>query len=60
MSTKLIARDQCLAPGRVGGSVYGGRYGKLFDGPPATSWRPTLPSHEAGIFGIADLLVPAE
>ena len=24
------------------------------------SWRPTLPSHENGVFGIVDLLVPAE
>jgi hypothetical protein len=31
MSTKLIARDQCLAPERAGDSVYGGRYRKLFE-----------------------------
>ncbi len=24
------------------------------------SWKPTLPSHEAGRFGIADLLVPPD
>ncbi|HEY1237276.1 MAG TPA: peroxidase family protein [Solirubrobacterales bacterium] len=31
MSTKLIARDQCLAPERAGDSVYGGRYRRLFE-----------------------------
>ena len=35
MSTKLIARDQCLAPERVGDSVYGGRYRRLFENLPA-------------------------
>jgi Animal haem peroxidase len=35
MSTEVIARDQCLAPERSGGSVYGGRYRKLFESLPA-------------------------
>ena len=35
MSTKLIARDLCLAPERVGDSVYGGRYRLLFENLPA-------------------------
>ena len=35
MSTKAIARDQCLAPERVNAPVYGGRYRKLFDSLPA-------------------------
>jgi heme peroxidase len=35
MSTKAIARDQCLAPERVGAPVYGGRYRRLFDSLPA-------------------------
>ena len=35
MSTKLIARDQCLAPERVADPVYGGRYRRLFGGLPA-------------------------
>jgi hypothetical protein len=35
MSTKAIARDQCLAPERVGASVYGGRYRRLFPSLPA-------------------------
>ena len=35
MSTKLIARDLCLAPERVGDSVYGGRYRRLFESLPA-------------------------
>jgi hypothetical protein len=35
MSTQAIARDQCLAPERVGASVYGGRYRRLFDSLPA-------------------------
>jgi hypothetical protein len=34
VSTKLIARDLCLAPERVNDSVYGGRYRRLFDGLP--------------------------
>ena len=35
MSTKLVARDQCLAPERAGDSVYGGRYRRLFENLPA-------------------------
>jgi hypothetical protein len=35
VSTELIARDQCLAPERVGESVYGGRYRRLFENLPA-------------------------
>ena len=35
MSTKQIARDLCLAPERVGDSVYGGRYRLLFENLPA-------------------------
>ena len=35
MSTKVIARDQCLAPERAGDSVYGGRYRLLFENLPA-------------------------
>jgi hypothetical protein len=35
VSTQLIARDQCLAPERVGDSVYGGRYRRLFENLPA-------------------------
>jgi Animal haem peroxidase len=35
MSTKAIARDQCLAPERAAGAVYGGRYRRLFDSLPA-------------------------
>jgi hypothetical protein len=35
MSTRLIARDQCLAPERTGASVYGGRYRRLFPSLPA-------------------------
>jgi hypothetical protein len=35
MSTNAIARDLCLAPERSGGSVYGGRYRKLFESLPA-------------------------
>ena len=35
MSTRAIARDQCLAPERVGDSVYGGRYRRLFENLPA-------------------------
>jgi hypothetical protein len=31
VSTKLIARDQCLAPERVRDSAYGGRYRRLFE-----------------------------
>ena len=34
MNTRAIARDQCLAPERVGDSVYGGRYRKLFESLP--------------------------
>jgi Animal haem peroxidase len=34
VSTEAIARDQCLAPERVSGSVYGGRYRKLFESLP--------------------------
>ena len=35
MSTAAIARDLCLAPERSGGSVYGGRYRRLFESLPA-------------------------
>jgi hypothetical protein len=35
VSTEAIARDLCLAPERSGGSVYGGRYRKLFESLPA-------------------------
>jgi Animal haem peroxidase len=35
VSTKAIARDQCLAPERVGASVYGGRYRRMFESLPA-------------------------
>jgi hypothetical protein len=35
VSTRLIARDQCLAPERGGDSVYGGRYRRLFENLPA-------------------------
>jgi Animal haem peroxidase len=35
VSTKLITRDQCLAPERAGDSLYGGRYGRLFESLPA-------------------------
>jgi hypothetical protein len=31
VSTKLIARDMCLAPERAGDQVYGGRYRRLFE-----------------------------
>jgi Animal haem peroxidase len=34
VSTKVIARDQCLAPERSGDSVYGGRYRRLFESIP--------------------------
>jgi hypothetical protein len=35
VSTATTARDQCLAPERAGGAVYGGRYRKLFPSLPA-------------------------
>ncbi len=35
MSTKAIARDQCLAPERAGDSDHGGRYRRLFGSLPA-------------------------
>ena len=35
MSTRAIARDQCLAPERSGDGVYGGRYRRLFESLPA-------------------------
>ena len=35
MSTKRSPADQCLAPERVGDSVYGGRYRRLFENLPA-------------------------
>ena len=52
--------------GPVGGRIVGEVLVGIIDADPESfrsvdpSWRPTLPSHEAGIFGIADLLVPAE
>ena len=52
--------------GPVGGRIVGEVLVGIIDADPESfrsvdpSWRPTLPSHEAGIFGIADLLVPSE
>ena len=52
--------------GPVGGRIVGEVLVGIIDADPESfrsvdpSWRPTLPSHEAGIFGIADLLVPAQ
>ena len=51
--------------GPVGGRIVGEVLVGIIDADPESfrsvdpSWRPSLPSHEAGIFGIADLLVPA-
>ena len=50
--------------GPVGGRIVGEVLVGIIDADPESfrsvdpSWKPTLPSHEAGIFGIADLLVP--
>jgi Animal haem peroxidase len=52
--------------GPVGGRIVGEVLLGIIDADPESfrsvdpSWRPTLPSHEAGVFGIADILVPAE
>ena len=52
--------------GPVGGRIVGEVLVGIIDADPESfrsvdpSWRPTLPSHEAGIFGITDLLVSAE
>ena len=50
--------------GPVGGRIVGEVLVGIIDADPESfravdpSWRPTLPSHEAGAFGIADLLIP--
>ena len=52
--------------GPVGGRIVGEVLVGIIDADPESfrsvdpSWRPTLPSREAGIFGIADLLVPVK
>jgi hypothetical protein len=52
--------------GPVGGRIVGEVLLGIIDADPESyrsvdpTWRPTLPSHEPGVFGIADLLVPAE
>jgi hypothetical protein len=52
--------------GPIGGRIVGEVLVGIVDADPESfrhvdpSWQPTLPSHEPGIFGIADLLVPAE
>jgi hypothetical protein len=50
--------------GPVGGRIVGEVLLGIIDADPESfrsvdpSWRPTLPAHEAGVFGIADLLAP--
>jgi hypothetical protein len=52
--------------GPVGGRIVGEVLVGIIDADPESfravdpAWRPALPSHEAGTFGIADLLVPAK
>jgi hypothetical protein len=52
--------------GPVGGRLVGEVLIGIIDSDPESfrsvdpSWRPTLPSHEEGIFGIADILVPGD
>ncbi len=52
--------------GPVGGRIVGEVLIGIIDADPESfrsvdpSWKPTLPSHEAGRFGIADLLVPPD
>ena len=69
MSTKQIARDLCLAPERVGDSVYGGRYRRLFENlPPLDSedealhalGRPVLvgPSRKRFLDTLVTMLAP--
>jgi hypothetical protein len=51
--------------GPVGGRIVGEVLIGIIDADPESfrsvdpSWKPTLPSHEAGVFGIADILAPA-
>jgi Animal haem peroxidase len=54
MSTKAIARDQCLAPERVGGPVYGGRYRRLFESLPALDAEDEALHRLGGPGGICD------
>jgi hypothetical protein len=52
--------------GPVGGRIVGEVLVGIIDADPESfrsvdpSWRPTLPSHEPGSFGIADILVPPD
>lgn len=61
---EALEDGNCLGP--VGGRIVGEVLVGIIDADPESfrsvdpAWRPTLPSHEAGTFGIADLLVPAE
>ena len=51
--------------GPVGGRIVGEVLIGIIDADPESfrsvdpSWRPSLPSYEAGVFGIADILAPA-
>lgn len=52
--------------GPVGGRIVGEVLVGIIDSDPESfrsvdrNWRPTLPAHEPGSFGIADVLAPAE
>ena len=52
--------------GPVGGRIVGEVLVGIVDADPESfrsvdpSWTPTLPSHEPGRFGLADILAPAE